>query len=475
MYDGKHNGEIRLEILDTKNQGKKRKRSAKTEEMYKCTIQLTLPNGEEFSDESSLKGINRLIKPIREVIKYRDTIAPKRSYTSIITEGLSGTVQKVLPCYYLINPFDKYYNEDFALFQPISNSSSSSSSSKSTAEIFKAAHVRAGVPPRISTTASGKKKRRHKEWPTEKDIKELAKNNFYMMAGAPVSDNSQLIICSSESTSLASKGYATFVKTRLMSYATNSANTKTVLTKMGKLEKYGCTEKLKKFTFRQGLSFLIGQPRNNSTTFYTKEDIETVINIGKGLASGDLILQNKWLNGRHCSVVGNRFIKKLLIELQVPITHASIQKIDALYETEKRAGQHLSDDTINTHYLTLFEDYREMEPAYGKSMYKKMLYAGKADTYPEEKDGEYTVRSTIIQTPGRSSEDLAIRCGDVRRCDMNEQMVMIEICEYMRMFMQFSKDYKGRDGFESVDKYIEEIMTMPSTRSGTSSSGASSQ
>ena len=119
-----------------------------------------------------------------------------------------------------------------------SNNSSSSSNSKSTAEIFKAAHVRAGVPPRRLTTASGTV-RRAKSWPTPNDIKELEKNNFYMMAGAPVSDNSHHIICSNESTSAASKGYATFVKTRLMSYATNSANTNTVLTKMGKLDKYG--------------------------------------------------------------------------------------------------------------------------------------------------------------------------------------------------------------------------------------------
>ena len=155
-----------------------------------------------------------------------------------------------------------------------------------------------------------------------------------LMAGAPVSDNSHHIICSNESTSAASKGYATFVKTRLMSYATNSANTNTVLTKMGKLDKYGCAEKIKKFTFRQGLSFLIGQPKNNSTTCYTKEDIETVINIGKGLVNGDLILQNKWLNGRHCSVVGNRFLKKLLIgrfvHVLVNIEKECIQKVGLL-------------------------------------------------------------------------------------------------------------------------------------------------
>jgi hypothetical protein len=294
VYDGRHNGEIRLEILDTKNQGKKRKRNAKTEEMYKCTIQITLPGGEEFSDESSLHGTTRLIQPIREVIKYRDTIAPERNYTSTITETLaaSGTVQKVLPCYYLINPFDPNYNEAFAIFQPGNNSSNSSSSnssnaSKNTAEIFKAAHMLAGVPPRKLTTASGTV-RRPKTWPTQKDIKELEKNNFHLMPGAPVSDTSFQIICSRESTSSASKGYHTFVKTRLMSYAANAANTNTVLTKMGKLEKYG--EKVKEFTFREGLSFLIGQPRNKSTKCYTKEDIESVINIGKGLASGGLIL-----------------------------------------------------------------------------------------------------------------------------------------------------------------------------------------
>ena len=54
------------------------------------------------------------------------------------------------------------------------------------------AHVRAGVPPRRSTTASGTV-RRANSWPTEKDIKELEKNNFYMMPGAPVSDNSHHI------------------------------------------------------------------------------------------------------------------------------------------------------------------------------------------------------------------------------------------------------------------------------------------
>lgn len=59
--------------------------------------------------------------------------------------------------------------------QPGNNSSNSSSSnssnaSKNTAEIFKAAHMLAGVPPHKLTTASGIV-RRPKTWPTQKDKK----------------------------------------------------------------------------------------------------------------------------------------------------------------------------------------------------------------------------------------------------------------------------------------------------------------